>query len=84
MENSNTYEVTCGSTKATQTVLQCYIEKEIREDYFKMKLTFDTAIITPERDEYTKMVTNASIVGKACQATFISDIDEKDHIGKSL
>ena len=86
MKNSITYEVTCESTKATQEIRLCKLEKNNDEDEWEKTNQWnrDGKSNKNPSDEYANMVTHHSIVGKACQATLSSDIDLQDHMGMNL
>ena len=88
MTNATTYHVTCRSVKATQEISNCLLEKRRENNAEK----FDTKRIWGksteriptgrESDQYSEMVTNTNLVGKACQATLTSNAE--DHMGMSL
>ena len=84
MTNATTYQVTCGSTEATQEIRYCLLEKgrENNAEKFDLKINWTKSMEQPESDQYAEMVTNTTIVGKACQATLTSNAEE--HMGMSL
>ena len=87
MKNRITYEVTCNSTKPTQAIECCILEKMQDDGEFYPKKNWNARnekCGNDRSDQYAAMVTNTKIVDKACQATFISNIDAEDHMGISL